>query len=243
MKISRIVLTAAAALGLAALSLSQGPPPGGPGMGGSGGGPGFGGPRRGPGGLAGLALRPDVAQELALTDVQRDLIQAYMEDDRPAWPTSGERPDPVRMEARRAAEEAALARILSAVQIRRLREIRVQMEGPRCLFDPAVQNALGLTADQRAKLAALRPQGVSGNGRGPGGPGGPPSPDGRGGRRGPGGPGGRGGEALLGILTSVQRQQFEALGGAPFVGARRGPGGPGGVLAGAAAGPEPPTDL
>jgi hypothetical protein len=209
-----------------------GPPPGGPG--GRGGGMRMGPPpaidRLPP--AARIVTRPEVADELGLTDEQRQSIFEALEAQREGMrPPQGNGDGPPDFEAMRAARDKAEAAtdakvtsLLSAAQAKRLGEIQIQSMGLTAAMVPAVQTKLGLTEDQKAKLKTLVP--ARGE-RGPGGPppggfgggpgggpppggfgggpgGGPPQggPGGRGGQRGPGGPGGPGG-------MDPRRQQLE----------------------------------
>lgn len=251
MKTSRFLATRLATVALLAVlastALAQdqgGPPPGGPGgFGGRGqGGPGGGrmgrpqAPDRLPP-LAQLALRPEVAAELALTDEQRaaldEAIQAMREAMRPPQP-GGDNDGPPDFKAMQAAREKAEAdtdakvrSTLSAAQVKRLGEIQVQSMGLAAALVPSVQTQLGLSDAQKAKLKALVPA------RGPGGPGG-------GGPGGPGmgGPGGGGPDGQGGPPPDRQGGDQggpppDRQGGGP--GGFGGPGGPGGPGGGGAA--------
>ena len=243
MKDSRIHTRRFVALALVALAatstFAQGPG----GFGGQGGPPP--GMRGGPGGgmrggrpaldrlpsLAMLATRPEVADELGLSEDQLGRIDAILQE---ARPPRGERSQGGRPGGDRAAMEAEIdakvKAVLSAQQVQRLTEIAVQSMGLSAAMVPAVQTRLGLSDAQKASLKALVP--ARGEG-GPGGPGGPPP--GGGGGRGPGGPGrggprdGRRGELeakIAAILTADQKATLAALGGKKIDLRQGGPGGP-----------------
>lgn len=203
-------LGAAAFLAIAASSvLAQDPGgfPGGPppGQGGPGRPGGPGGMRGGPGGmrldklapLARLIQRPEIADEIKLTDDQLDKIQEALDGMRPQPGQQGQRPDPAAREKLNDAVEAKVKSLLSADQFKRLNEIRLQEAGLTAAFVPEIQTTLGLTEDQKAKLKALLPKRPEGGPRGQGGPGGDgpggPPPGGFGGGPG-GGPGGEPGQ-------------------------------------------------
>lgn len=236
--------TLMAAGSVTALAQPQGPggPGGPPGQRGPGG-PGM--PGRGPGGLAPLSMlvqRPEVQDELKLTQAQRDKVAALRGAGMPRPGEGGEPPTREAMEQFRAQHDAKVKAILDANQFRRLKEVRIQMAGLSAALDPEVQKALNLSDEQVKKLNALRPQGGRGGPGGPGGPGGfgpgaggPPGggPGGFGpGAGGPpgGGPGGPGGgfgppgqrglnpldEKIGEILTDKQKQELKAMGGKPF---------------------------
>ena len=228
---------------LAAAAVAQGPGgPGGPPPGGRRG-PGRGGPmaldKLPP--MLHLASRPEVADELGLTDDQRDAIDNLEQSSRPQRPQPGEggRPDRADRDRADAAADAKLRSILSAAQADRLDEIRVQSMGLAAALVPAVQDRLGLSDAQKTRLRALVPADRGpGNGGPGGGPGGSPPdggdfggpPDGGRGQGGPpqGGPGGRGGPGgmdprrqqleskIAALLTDAQKAALKALGGKPF---------------------------
>ena len=235
---TRILASLALTAILAAVSLAQddqgGPPPGGGrGMGRQGGprGPGMGGPQaldRLPS-MAGLAGRPEVAQELGLSQDQLDRLRTVAESMRGGMrpPQGGEGtggpPDFRAMMAQReqaeAAADAKTKAILTPAQAKRLAEIQVQSMGLTAALVPSVQTRLGLSADQKAQLKALVPA------RGPGGPGGmggPPPGGGDGDQSGPP-PDMQGGQG--GPPPDMQGGQ----GGPGGFGGPGGPGGPGGM--------------
>lgn len=235
------IVTAALLTILAAAAVAQGP--GGPPPGGRGG-PG---PMGGPGGrppldrlpsAAMMVMRPEVADELALTADQRDQIHALVESTRPSRPHEGDGPPDFRtMRAARekaeAASDAKLKTILSAAQATRLGEIQIQTMGLSAALVPSIQTKLGLSEDQKVALRALVPARPEDRPAGPppGGPDGPPPgepgrPEGQGrGPRGPRGSDPRRAELeakIASILTLDQKSALKALGGKPFL-SRLGP--------------------
>ena len=95
-------------------------------------------------GLAGLRLltNSEVQMDLRLTDEQRvQILTLSME-----------------LRANRETQEQKLADILTPEQLRRLRQIRLQVEGPAALNSPKMVKALNLSPEQCAKLRALQDQ-------------------------------------------------------------------------------------
>lgn len=95
-------------------------------------------------GAAGLGLlqNSQVQKDLSLTDEQRVQIL-----------TLG-------MEVREGRRDVTqrLAEILNPAQFQRLRQIRLQVEGPAAINNPEIAKTLDLTREQRAKLNALQEQ-------------------------------------------------------------------------------------
>ncbi len=215
----------------------------GPGMGG----PGMGGP--GPQHSAQLVNRPDVGKDLAITEDQRSEIRDMMDKFREKMqarmqpPDDGEQPDfqamRAQMDKMQGEMDKAIAKVLTASQNARLKEIKVQLAGPSAVLDKEIAAEIGITDDQKTKIDAIakanRPQ------RGPGGPGGPGGPDGGPGGPGfgggPGGPGGNPGmekarkamnDAIEAILTDSQKAALKKMAGTKkFVAQPRPQGGPG----------------
>lgn len=117
--------------------------------------------------LVGLANRADVQRDIAVSadqkakleamqEKQREDMQAMMEQIR----NSGQMPDREAMQKMmqdaQAKQNEELKKILSADQLKRLGEIRIQVAGNRALMFPEVQKELGFTADQQAKLRSLQ---------------------------------------------------------------------------------------
>ncbi len=167
MKIGRMVAVAlAVALTGAAVALAQPPGPGqfrGPGMGPGGFGAGM--------GLLAILRAEQVRQELGLTEEQQAKLQELgrqlMEEGRQRFQGMRDLPEDQRrarfaqiMEESRAELEERLAKVLSADQMKRLKQIALQQElqgpgGVRALTRKDVASALGLTEDQVQKINAV----------------------------------------------------------------------------------------
>lgn len=162
---------ALAAMAVLAVSVfAQGPG----GQGGPGGGQGRG-QGRGQGGMMGggmrqqmgpaaLLRRADVQADLKLTDEQKGQLQALnqkmMESMRGSMGQpgqGGQDPEAMRTAMQKMQEEndAAIAKILTPEQNKRLKEIRIQLEGNRILMDKAFQKELGLSEAQIKKITDL----------------------------------------------------------------------------------------
>jgi hypothetical protein len=113
-----------------------------------------------------LLQAPAVAEELALTDAQRERIADIGRDfdaRRGAFAASlSQRGRPLdanqlvtRVNAVRAEQEAELARVLDARQRTRLAQIALQIEGPRAVLRPDVAARLQLSDDQIADLQVV----------------------------------------------------------------------------------------
>ncbi len=195
-----------------------------------------------------LLGRPDVQDELDLTDEQREQVRDLA--DRMGGPRgergrgfagmSAEQLSQMIVEKIKA-HEAAVAALLTADQRKRLGQIALQFRGPFAFQDSEVIAALKLTAAQREKMRALEAEGF-GRRPGPdfGGPGGPGGPGGKG-RGGDGGFGGFGGfgggkgrggppfegfnpgqmQKWLDVLTADQKAIWQRMTGPPFHGKKR----------------------
>ncbi|MCB8932981.1 MAG: hypothetical protein M9921_08000 [Fimbriimonadaceae bacterium] len=202
------------------------------------GGPGGGGPRGGGRGFnVGMMLRNEQFQkELKLTDDQVKKIEAALPQQGQGG--GGQQMSPEERAKQRAEIQAKVEAILKPEQTQRLREIELQMQGPRALTRDNVAKDLGLSADQTKKIEAAlqvpRPQGGGGAaGAAPRGGGAAP------GAPGAGGPGGgfdreafmkareEANKKALAILTPAQKAKWEKMLGKPFV-FQRPQGGPGG---------------
>lgn len=165
------------ALALTMAAAQGGPPGGGPPGGGFGpgqGGPGMmmGGP--GGGGDFGLLTRKDVQDDLQLTTDQKTKIAEMQKKYRPqrggpggpgGGPGGGGPPgggggdfDPdqmrAQMEKRQAEQKKAVEGILTETQIKRLGEIKIQMQGNMAVMDPEVKKALDISEDQNSQIQA-----------------------------------------------------------------------------------------
>jgi len=238
---NRWTLSAVVAATMMTIASAQGPgfPPQGGGPGGPGGpqhGPGRG-PGRPMGGPA-ILMRPEIREELRLTEDQVQRLHDALPRPQPGQRISREEMQKV---------ESAIKGILNATQYRRYQQISLQMQGPGALGRPDIAQQLGLSEDQVEKIREILqrhrppmppggPGGPGGPGRpgGPGGPGGPghggPPAGGPGGPPpgGPGGPGGPGEEMrrkvdqeIMAVLTADQRDKWKAMLGEPFRPRRR----------------------
>ncbi len=117
-----------------------------------------------------------------------------------------------------AAKEAGARVILTAEQLRRLRQIDLQIKGVPAFRDPDVVAALKLTDAQKERIRAIGGDRFAGPGR-RGGPPGPPRPDPRtvAERR----------QEALKVLTDEQRARWQEMIGEPFRGPVFPPGPPG----------------
>ena len=212
-------------------------------------GPGFGGRGFGGGSLAGLLRVEEVQQEIKLTDTQQEEIQAAMRAMRPAAGqgqrgaanfqdmTEQERTEAfARMreqaQQRAKATKEALAKILSADQMKRLTEISVQQQGVRALADEDVAAAVKLTDDQKSKIAEL----MQANRPGRGGAG-QAQTDRAAAREQMRQRREQLNKDVMAVLTTEQQAAFKELQGKPFeMPAGRGPGAGGGRGAGRAGG-------
>jgi hypothetical protein len=121
-----------------------------------------------------LAMRKDVQADLKVTAEQvkkleelaakqREARQGVGRRNRGGQPGGGQPGSNVdrdalrrMMEQQREETRKALAEILDAGHVKRLREISLQLRGSRALLDPEVQKALGLSEDQAGKLRDLQ---------------------------------------------------------------------------------------
>jgi Spy/CpxP family protein refolding chaperone len=128
-----------------------------------------------------------------------------------------------KMEALAEENRKAIEGVLLPHQIQRLKQLSVQLLGNRALDDKEVQDALGLTADQKEKIKQVREEQA------------------KKGRELFTGEGSREGmrekfeslrketeQKLMDVLTAEQKEKFEKLKGAKFEFEFPGPGGPGG---------------
>lgn len=145
-----------------AIAMAQGGPGGGPG-----GGQGRGGMRGG--GMMGmqdrsgvmLLVRADVQRDLKLTSEQQSKLQAMqasmMERMREMWQNNqGGQPNMDALRQMNEAMQKEVATVLTPAQMKRLGEIRVQLQGNRAALDPEVQKELGITAEQKGRLDQLQ---------------------------------------------------------------------------------------
>jgi serine/threonine protein kinase len=152
------------------------------------------------------------------------------------------------------ANEAAVGQILTEAQLRRLKQIGLQCQGPAAFLQEEVTTELKLTGEQKRRIRAIEAEMCSDMPEGPGhGPGHPPDRGPGRGRPGPppdrgpgrGGPGkaheqmlAAANEEILALLTEEQAKRWQVMTGEPYTGPtplrlrppwdRRGPGGPDG---------------
>lgn len=153
----RLMRLCAAAVLAAGMSVAAAQPPGG-GRGGPGGG------MFGQAPLDGLVNTPTVQTALKVTDEQKDKLKAWGKEfagkareirqekmqgvDRSEW--MQKMPEISAAIAKEAYKE--LETVLKADQVKRLRQVEVQVAGPQAFAMPEVQTALKLTDDQKDKL-------------------------------------------------------------------------------------------
>jgi Spy/CpxP family protein refolding chaperone len=125
-------------------SASDNPPPGGPR------GPGGG----GPGGFN-LYANETVQKDLALTEAQKESIKSISDDFRSSMRDLSQEDRQSKMPELRKAMEDKIAVVLTDKQKARMKEIRLQVQGPAALSTKEVAAALKLTDDQAQKIADL----------------------------------------------------------------------------------------
>ena len=191
-----------------------------------------------------LLMAPEVQKELKLTDDQIQKLRELM----PRPPMRGENGDqqgqqtpPPRMNPQEM--DKKVQDILTADQYTRLKQIRLQMQGPMAFMRPEIAQKLGLTDDQKDQIRAVfdkeRPSGP------------PPNPgDGADFRKTMAERRARIEKGVMAILTDDQKKTWQSMVGEPFkmpmmgpgFGGPRGfgpggPGGPGGDRQGGPGGP------
>jgi serine/threonine protein kinase len=166
-------------------------------------------------------LRPTEDQRGRLTGVLRRMHEQRMESFREFRQLSPEVRQQRFLDLAHA-DEAAVAAVLTPVQLRRLQEISLQVHGSHAFQEPEVIAALALTSEQQDHIRAIEAESFFG---GPGGPACGPGPDGP--RKPPQRPPhGEEVSAILSVLTQEQRLRWQKLAGEPFQGLTRGPPGP-----------------
>jgi serine/threonine protein kinase len=175
-----------------------------------------------------LLNSPDVLTDLRATESQRSRIaDLYSREERELheWfersgrQSSGERPKPIlRIAEAAAAKEKGAREILTAEQLRRLRQIDLQLKEVSAFRDPDVVAALKLTDAQMGRIRKIEEPPFSGPGR-PGGPGRKPEPDRR-------SPADKAREVREKVLTPEQLTRWHEITGEPFRGKVFRPGGP-----------------
>jgi Spy/CpxP family protein refolding chaperone len=115
----------------------------------------FGGRLGGPMLMVGLLRSPQVQQELKLTDQQRQRLEQLGEQWREKMRGLRDLPPEERrqkVEGMRAEVEKQLATILNEQQMKRLKQIALQVEGYAALERPEIADQVGLTKEQRQKI-------------------------------------------------------------------------------------------
>ncbi|MBS1708176.1 MAG: Spy/CpxP family protein refolding chaperone [Armatimonadetes bacterium] len=124
----------------------------------------------GGGGVMGVSMlvgRADVRKDIKVTEDQASKLDAFQEEQRAKMREQfqnagggGGRPDPEAMRAvfekMNKESEEAVAKILSAEQIARVKQIGIQLAGSRAVMSADVQKALGMTAEQTEKIKKLQ---------------------------------------------------------------------------------------
>jgi Spy/CpxP family protein refolding chaperone len=115
----------------------------------------FGGRLGGPMLMLGLLRSQQVQQELKLTDQQRQRLEQLGEQWREKMRGLRDLPPEERrqkVEGMRAEVEKQLATILNEQQMKRLKQIALQVEGYAALERPEIADQVGLTKEQRQKI-------------------------------------------------------------------------------------------
>jgi hypothetical protein len=109
-----------------------------------------------------LATDPEVQEDIDISDEQREQLAGLKERSWELYRTQFLEKS-LTSEARRQkfyelakAQEAALADILDAQKLQRLRQIELQMQGPRAFHESYLEQELKLTADQKRKIREFR---------------------------------------------------------------------------------------
>ncbi|MFA0766591.1 MAG: hypothetical protein BDTLLHRC_001544 [Candidatus Fervidibacter sp.] len=115
----------------------------------------FGGRLGGPMLMVGLLRSPQVQQELKLTDQQRQQLEQLGEQWREKMRGLRDLPPEERrqkVQGMRAEVEKQLSQILNEQQMKRLKQIALQVEGYAALERPEIADQVGLTKEQRQKI-------------------------------------------------------------------------------------------
>ncbi len=111
--------------------------------------------------LTQLLRNPQVQEELKVTDDEKAKIEELPRPQRAQGGGGGggyTPPTSEELTKQFAEDKAATSAILTPDQEKRLEELRIQWGGPSAVFAPDVQASLGLTEDQKTKLATLQTQ-------------------------------------------------------------------------------------
>jgi Spy/CpxP family protein refolding chaperone len=115
----------------------------------------FGGRLGGPMLMVGLLRSPQVQQELKLTDQQKQQLEQLGEQWREKMRGLRDLPPEERrqkVQGMRAEVEKQLSQILNEQQMKRLKQIALQVEGYAALERPEIADQVGLTKEQRQKI-------------------------------------------------------------------------------------------
>jgi Spy/CpxP family protein refolding chaperone len=115
----------------------------------------FGGRLGGPMLMVGLLRSPQVQQELKLTDQQKQQLEQLGEQWREKMRGLRDLPPEERrqkVQGMRAELEKQLSQILNEQQMKRLKQIALQVEGYAALERPEIADQVGLTKEQRQKI-------------------------------------------------------------------------------------------
>jgi eukaryotic-like serine/threonine-protein kinase len=164
-----------------------------------------------------LLDRPDVLDDLRLSEEQQTQIIEQSRRRRKQWESFSDLGQLSREQLRQRFldlardGEAASKRILTSGQLRRLRQIELQLQGPRAFQDPEVTADLKLTTAQKERIRAIQAEAF---------PCGPREPHGGRGPREGQGPREQAADAVEKIkkelLTEEQVRQWQKLTGEPF---------------------------
>lgn len=108
-----------------------------------------------------LLMRPDVREELKISDEQgakMTEIQQSMMQNMQGMMAGGQRPDREAMSKMWGDVEKKTMEVLTPEQQKRLRELFIQRQKNQAVMDKDVQKELNLSADQLAKLKTLQEQ-------------------------------------------------------------------------------------
>ncbi len=162
----RMAIVALLAGAMVGLTFAQPPAGGRRGQGGQPPGPPVGAPmmfaRGGPMLMLGLFRNPQVQKELKLTEEQRTKLEQLGEQLREKFRGLGQElrnlsPEEreKRLESLNAEVEKELAKILNEQQLKRLRQISLQVEGLAALGRPSIAKEVGITEEQQAKIREI----------------------------------------------------------------------------------------
>ncbi len=112
-----------------------------------------------------LLMRNDVRDDLKISDEQKDKLSALQDEMRESMRNrmqngGGQRPSREEMQKQMAEMqkemETKVAAILTADQVKRLKEVSIQMAGSSAVMRPDISKEIALTEDQRTKITELQ---------------------------------------------------------------------------------------